>query len=114
MVPHTDDQRVLFVIPWHGRGIVGTTDTAMDNPLLEPRALPNEIDFILKNASRYMKKDPTRRDILSVFAGQRPLVHLGGKSKRTKSISRSHEVFVSHRGLVTITGEVLNKGFPTK
>ena len=104
MVPHTDDQRVLFVIPWHGRVIVGTTDTAMDNPLLEPRALPNEIDFILKNASRYMKKDPTRRDILSVFAGQRPLVHLGGKSKRTKSISRSHEVFVSQSGLVTITG----------
>jgi len=104
MVPHTDDGRVLFVIPWHGRVIVGTTDTAMDAPQLEPRALPDEVEFILRNASRYMKKDPTRADVLSVFAGQRPLVHPGGKSGSSKSISRSHEVFVSPSGLVTIAG----------
>jgi glycerol-3-phosphate dehydrogenase len=104
MVPHTDDGRVLFVIPWHERAIVGTTDTPMDEAHLEPRALPDEVDFILRNAARYMERDPGRDDVLSVFAGQRPLVHPGGKSGNSKSISRSHEVFVSHSGLVSITG----------
>ncbi|MEM8680272.1 MAG: glycerol-3-phosphate dehydrogenase/oxidase, partial [Planctomycetota bacterium] len=104
MVPHTDDGRVLFVIPWHERVIVGTTDTPMPQPHLEPRALPEEVDFILRNANRYLEKDPTRDDVLSVFAGQRPLVHPGGKSSDSKSISRSHEVFVSASGLVTISG----------
>jgi glycerol-3-phosphate dehydrogenase len=104
MVPHTDDGRVLFVIPWHERVIVGTTDTPMDKAHLEPRALPNEVDFILRNAARYMQRDPTRADVLSVFAGQRPLVHSGGKSGSSKSLSRSHEVFVSQSGLVSITG----------
>ena len=104
MVPHTDDGRVLFVIPWHERVIVGTTDTPMTEPHLEPRALPDEVQFILRNASRYLQKDPTEQDVLSVFAGQRPLVHPGGKSGASKSISRSHEVFVSASGLVTISG----------
>jgi glycerol-3-phosphate dehydrogenase len=104
MVPHTDDGRVLFVIPWHERVIVGTTDTSMDRVELEPRALPDEVDFILRNAARYMQRDPKRADVLSVFAGLRPLVHPGGKSSSTKSISRNHEVFVSESGLVTICG----------
>ncbi len=104
MVPHTDDGRVLFVIPWHERVIVGTTDTPMEEADLEPRALPDEVEFILRNAARYMEHDPTHADVLSVFAGQRPLVHPGGKSGSSKSISRSHEVFVSTSGLVSITG----------
>ena len=104
MVPHTDDGRVLFVIPWHERVVVGTTDTSMDEAELEPRALPEEVDFILRNAARYMQRDPSRKDVLSVFAGLRPLVHPGGKSSSTKSISRNHEVFVSESGLVTICG----------
>ena len=45
MVPHTDDGRVLFVIPWHDRVIVGTTDTPMKTAQLEPRPLPEEISF---------------------------------------------------------------------
>ncbi|MEK6247254.1 MAG: glycerol-3-phosphate dehydrogenase/oxidase, partial [Planctomycetales bacterium] len=104
MVPHTDDGRVLFVIPWHNRVIVGTTDTPMKQPQLEPRALPEEVGFILRNASRYMQRDPQESDVLSVFAGHRPLVHPGGKTGNSKSISRSHEVFVSQSGLVTIAG----------
>jgi glycerol-3-phosphate dehydrogenase len=104
MVPHTDDGRVLFVIPWHDRVIVGTTDTPMQNAQLEPRALQEEISFILRNAGRYMHREPSEADILSVFAGQRPLVHPEGKASDSKSISRSHEVFVSQSGLVTIAG----------
>lgn len=107
MVPHTDDGRVLFVIPWHQRVLVGTTDTAMDHADIEPRALPEEVDFILRNAARYLDRQPTRDDVLSVFAGQRPLVQpVGGAAARgrTKSISREHSVVVSDSGLVTIVG----------
>ena len=104
MVPHTDDGRVLFVIPWHDRVIVGTTDTPRENAEIEPRALPEEIGFILRNAGRYMHHEPTSSDVKSVFAGQRPLVHPEGRSADSKSISRSHEVFVSKSGLVTIAG----------
>jgi glycerol-3-phosphate dehydrogenase len=103
MVPHTDDGRVLFVIPWHQRILVGTTDTAMPRADLEPRALPEEVDFILRNAGRYLQKDPTRGDVLSVFAGQRPLVR-DVDSQDSKKISREHVVFVSSSGLVTILG----------
>ncbi len=103
MVPHTDDGRVLFVIPWHGRALVGTTDTAMPEPQMEPRPLPDEIEFILRNAGRYLAKDPARSDVLCAFAGQRPLVRVPGKSA-TKELSRSHEVLISKSGLVTIVG----------
>lgn len=105
MVPHTDDGRVLFVIPWHDKVLVGTTDTAMDKAELEPRALDDEIGFILRNAARYLARDPKREDILSIFAGQRPLVRPPSKDGgATKGISRNHEVLVSNSGLVTVVG----------
>ncbi len=103
MVPQTTDGRVLFAVPWHGRVVVGTTDTPVPEPSLEPRALPEEVDFILENAASYMAKDPTRGDVLSVFAGLRPLVSLGDDAETAK-LSRDHSVFVSESGLVTITG----------
>jgi glycerol-3-phosphate dehydrogenase len=104
MVPQTDDGRVLFVIPWHGRVLVGTTDTAMDHPEIEPRALEAEVEFILRNAARYLEHDPTAADVLSVFAGQRPLVQDPSSDTDTKAISREHVVVVSRSGLVTIVG----------
>lgn len=102
MVPHTDDGRVLFVIPWHERCLVGTTDEKAPEPVLEPRATEEEIEFILRNAARYLERDPGRSDVLSVFAGLRPLVRHEGQA--TKKISREHEVIVSRGGLVTIIG----------
>ena len=105
MVPHTDDGRVLFVIPWHGKVLVGTTDTPMQTPEIEPRALAEEVGFILRNASRYLARDPRAEDVQSIFAGQRPLVRKPGKDgSATKAISRNHEVIVSDSGLVTIVG----------
>ena len=105
MVPHTDDGRVLFVIPWHDKVLVGTTDTPMQSPEIEPRALPEEVGFILRNAARYLARDPEEKDILSIFAGQRPLVRKPGKDgSATKAISRNHEVLVSEAGLVTLVG----------
>lgn len=103
MVPKTDDGRVLFVIPWHDRALVGTTDTEMKTAELEPRPRRDEIDFILRNAARYMERDPRPADILSVFAGQRPLVRMGG-TLETKKISREHVVEISRTGLVSLMG----------
>jgi glycerol-3-phosphate dehydrogenase len=102
MVPHTDDGRILFAIPWHERVLIGTTDTPVDSVDLEPHPLEEEIDFLLAHAVRYLTKDPTRSDVLSVFAGLRPLV--GGESVDTAALSREHSVLVSRSGLVTIAG----------
>ena len=103
MVPHTDDGRVLFAIPWHTVVVVGTTDTPVTDPSLEPLPLAEEVDFLLTHAARYLTKDPTPGDVLSCFAGLRPLVG-GGDDDDTASISRDHTLHVSSSGLVTLTG----------
>jgi len=51
MVPHTRDGRVMFAIPWHGHTLVGTTDTPIAEPTLEPQAFDEEIAFILETAA---------------------------------------------------------------
>ncbi len=103
MVPHTDDGRVFFAIPWHDRVIVGTTDTPLDTVTPEPAPFPDEIDFLLAHAGRCLERQPTRADVLSSFAGLRPLI--GGKTgKKTAQLSREYLLSVSASGLVTITG----------
>ena len=104
MIPKTDDGRVLFAVPWHDKVVVGTTDTVREKPELEPQALEKEVEFILNTAGRYMTRKPQRKDVLSVFAGLRPLAAPKDEGKSTKEISRSHKVFVSRNKLVTITG----------
>lgn len=104
MIPKTDDGRVLFLVPWHNKVIVGTTDTLREKPKLEPQALENEINFILNTAGRYLTKKPNRKDALSIFAGLRPLAVPKGEKKNTKEISRSHKIITSDSGLITITG----------
>lgn len=102
LVPHTPDGRVLFMVPWHNRIIIGTTDTPVSSPTLEPIAAESEIDFLLEHAGKYLTKQPKRKDILSVFAGLRPLVAHEGK--KTASLSREHTIIVSESGLITIAG----------
>jgi len=104
MIPKTDDGRVLFLVPWHNRVIVGTTDTLLNSHSLEPTALEQEVDFILSTANRYLVKKVTRQDVLSIYAGLRPLAAPKDKSEKTKEISRSHKIIVSDSDLVTITG----------
>jgi glycerol-3-phosphate dehydrogenase len=101
MVPRTSDGRVLFVIPWHGHAVAGTTDTPVDAPSLEPRPLDEEIEFILETAGRYLTRPPTRKDVLAVYVGLRPLVKGEGK---TSALSRDHIIHVDTSGLLTITG----------
>ena len=103
MVPHTSDGRVMFAIPWHGHALVGTTDTPIASAMLEPIAMEKEIDFILETASLYLEKKPTRDDVLSVFAGIRPLVK-AHKGRNTASLSRDHTIHFDTTGLLTICG----------
>ncbi len=103
MVPKTDDGRVLFCIPWHGRVLVGTTDTAVPRISEEPRPLVEEVEFILTHAARYLTKDPARADVLSAFAGLRPLVRTAD-AQGTASVPRDHSVLVSQSGLITVVG----------
>lgn len=104
MIPKTSDGRVLFAVPWHDKVIVGTTDTLIEDASFEPRALEEEIQFILDTAHQFLTKKPTREDVQSVFAGLRPLAAPEKDGQSTKEVSRSHKVIVSKTGLITITG----------
>jgi glycerol-3-phosphate dehydrogenase len=107
MVPHTSDGRVLFAIPWHGHTLVGTTDTPIAAVTLEPVAMEQEVEFILATAGQYLTKAPTRDDVLSVFAGIRPLVGATGVASgvvRTAALSRDHVIHIDRSGLVTVCG----------
>lgn len=104
MIPKTSDGRVLFAIPWHEKLVIGTTDTLIKNHSLEPIATEKEIEFVLETAQRYLSKKPTRADVLTVFAGLRPLAAPEEKGQSTKEVSRSHKIIVSETGLITITG----------
>lgn len=105
MIPKTSDGRVLFAVPWHEHLLVGTTDTPLDEHNLEPRALKQEVDFIMATATSYFKRKPLEKDILSVFSGLRPLAApTNNNGNSTKEISRDHKLMVSAKGLITITG----------
>ena len=102
IIPRTSDGRVFFAIPWHDRVLLGTTDTVVSEAVLEPRPLRMEIEFLLAHAARYLAHAPTTADILSAFAGLRPLVKSGvGK---TSKLSRSHQIMVASSGLVSLIG----------
>ena len=103
MVPHTSDGRVMFAIPWHDHTLVGTTDTPITTPTLEPRPMEEEIAFILETAGQYLRKAPTRDDILSVFVGIRPLVK-SGDGALTAALSRDHTIHFDASGLLTTAG----------
>ena len=104
MIPRTADGRVLFALPWKQHVLIGTTDTAVEQTSIEPRALHNEISFILTTIRQYLKIAPEEKDVLSIFAGLRPLAAPKNISGRTKEISRDHKLVASESGLITITG----------
>lgn len=103
MIPKTDDARVLFAVPWHDRVVLGTTDTPVDEVSDEPRALEEEVSFVISHFNRYTSSTITREDVLSVFAGLRPLVK-SGNATTTALVSRDHTIVVSATGLITIIG----------
>lgn len=105
MIPETSDGRVLFGVPWHDKVLLGTTDTPLNAHQIEPRPLEEEIEFILKTANDYLENAPTRKDVLSVFAGLRPLAAPKNENDgSTKEISRDHKLIKSSSNLISITG----------
>lgn len=103
MIPKTDDGRVMFIIPWNGKLLLGTTDTPVDTIAMEPIALKEEMDFIIAHFNRYTSSEIGYRDIKSVFVGLRPLAKTGDK-KRTSVMPRDHVIKVLPSGLVHVTG----------
>ena len=103
MVPKTDDGRVLFAIPWHDKLLLGTTDTPVENIVTEPKPLKEEIDFVISHFNRYASSAIGYSDVLSVFAGLRPLAK-SRDTKKTAVMPRDHHVAVLPSGLIHVTG----------
>ncbi len=103
MIPKTEDGRVLFAVPWHQKVVLGTTDTPVSRLSVEPKPLEEEIDFILQHANTILNKPVSKKNVLSMFAGLRPLVKKTGV-KNTSLLNRDHSIIISASGLVTITG----------
>ncbi|MEX2542372.1 MAG: FAD-dependent oxidoreductase [Trueperaceae bacterium] len=102
LIPRTEDGRVLFLLPWLGHTLVGTTDNPA--PLsADPQASEDEIEYILRHLRRYFDLPVAREDVLAAWSGLRPLVSDARKSG-TASLTRDHLIDVSESGLVTITG----------
>lgn len=116
LVPRTEDGRVLFILPWHGHLLLGTTDVALQRLPDAPgegglreahpvRPTTAEVDFILQTAGRHLVSPPRRADILAAWSGVRPLLQAPeGQDGRTAGLSREHLVEVAASGLVTVTG----------
>jgi glycerol-3-phosphate dehydrogenase len=103
LIPSLGENRFLFVIPWQGRTVIGTTDTDYTGSLDDPRADAEEVDRIVRSAARaFPDAQLSTNDVISTFAGLRPLIAADGHS--TKDLSRKEEIFEDNRGLITITG----------
>jgi glycerol-3-phosphate dehydrogenase len=102
VLPETEDQRILFVIPWESRVLIGTTDTGTGD-LDHPLASEGDIAYLLRHVNRYLNVNLTREHVLSTYAGYRPLVRSRDKTQG-KKLSRTHAVIESKTGLVSIVG----------
>lgn len=103
VLPETDDKRILFIVPWESRVIFGTTDTGTGD-LDHPSASQDDINYLLGYLNRYLSIDLTQEDIISVYAGYRPLVRPRGSKSSTAKLSRSHAVLENPSGLISIVG----------
>jgi glycerol-3-phosphate dehydrogenase len=105
LVPKTEDGRVLFAVPWLGKTILGTTDSPRHDLAREPEPFAEQVDFVLREAGRYLSKPPQRSDVRSIWVGLRPLVKPPEEEgQSTQALSREHTILVSKSGLVTVTG----------
>jgi glycerol-3-phosphate dehydrogenase len=103
VLPETEDKRILFIVPWKSRAVFGTTDTG-SRLWDRPGATPADIEYLLKYLNRYLTVKVTRDDIISTYAGYRPLIKPRKKNVSTAQLSRTHAVLESPTGLVSIVG----------
>jgi len=102
IVPKTKDGRVVFLLPWLGACIAGTTDKKCD-VTMTPQATTDEVEFILDSIAPYLNVDTRKSDILSVWSGIRPLAS-NPSAGSTENMSRDHVIAVEKGGMVTVTG----------
>lgn len=100
---HPEDGRPLYVFPWEGVTLAGTTDLDHHHPLSEePRISPGESQYLLDGVRHYFPSlDLTLGDVISTFSGVRPVVYTGKKDPSKES--RDHAVW-DDNGLITVTG----------
>jgi glycerol-3-phosphate dehydrogenase len=96
------ESSVLFVIPWDGMWIVGTTDTAWSLRRAHPAASRSDLDYLLTRVNSVLARPIGHDDIVGVYAGLRPL--LGGESEQTSRLSREHSVVDGGDGMVSVAG----------
>ncbi len=104
MVPQTDDGRVLFVIPWHGRVLVGTTDTPMPRAEIEPRAAARGDRVHAAQRRPLPRPGPGPRRTCSRCSRASARSCAPRRRRQPRELSREHAVLVSTSGLVTIVG----------
>ena len=104
VLPETPDGRLLFMVPWNTRVTIGTTDTK-GGDIDQPLANDDDIDYLLRTTNLYMRTRLTRDDIISSWAGYRPLISpANGGNGDTSKLSRTHVVMDGPGGMVTIVG----------
>lgn len=102
LIPRTEDGRVLFVLPWEGHALVGTTDEPAEVSE-HPRPPKEDVSYLLRHVRRYFDLQVTESDIKAVWSGLRPLVFDPGASD-TARLTRDHVIEESRSGLLTIAG----------
>lgn len=103
VLPETEDKRILFVVPWGSRAIFGTTDTGTGD-IDHPRTTHEDVVYLLKYLNQYLAVNLSEKDIVSTYAGYRPLVKPRSNGASTAKLSRSHSILQSASGLVSIVG----------
>jgi glycerol-3-phosphate dehydrogenase len=103
LIPRTRDGRVLFVVPWKGRLLIGTTDQGRADAPFEPRPSEAEIEFLLATAAEYLAQPIGRADVRAGFTGLRPLYSLD-RTVSTARVSREHAVLTECGGLISVVG----------
>ncbi len=102
LIPRTADGRVIFLLPWMGMALAGTTD----NPArvdFHPQATQQDIDYILRELAAYLERPIERSEIKAAWSGLRPLVG-AAQGGNTAALLRDHAIDVSPSGLITVVG----------
>lgn len=102
LIPQTEDGRVLFLLPWLGHTLVGTTDQPAEVEA-HPKAAEEDIAYILRHIRQYFSLPVEREDVLASWSGLRPLVS-DPNAADTAKLSRDHVINISDSGLLSIAG----------
>jgi glycerol-3-phosphate dehydrogenase len=98
------EDSVIILRRWYGHWLLGTTDTPYDGDLANPTADKADIDYLLRNVNRLLRRKIGREDLLGTYAGLRPLLAPVGNAGNTSALSRDHAVIEAPTGMVTIVG----------